>query len=123
MSEEKRKGFFTVMIVCLLIFAAFGFRKNSVATPESDDGNAPKSTTSAPRTVSGSAHAAKSSYLLRLEDGFLNLYLNSDEDIIFLESFAVNEALYPAADITELERGITLDRLEKCIGIIEDFTS
>jgi len=63
------------------------------------------------------------SYTLRLENGFLNFYLNSGKDSILIDSSPINISLYPEADIKALSQSITVNTLEEGINIIEDFTS
>lgn len=120
MNEEKRRGLFTTTIVCLFIILCFGFLRNpgEVTPPEKDNPENYR-----PKAVASTAHASPATYTIRLEDEKLNLYLNSDGETIFMEYFEIDESLYPSADISELKEGITLTGIERCVGIIEDFTS
>ena len=62
-------------------------------------------------------------YTLKLENGYLNFYLNSGTETILIDSSAINVSLYPENDIRVLSESITVDTLEEGINIIEDFTS
>lgn len=62
-------------------------------------------------------------YTLKLENGVLNFYLNSEKDTVLLESSPINTSLYPEDDIAALTESITVKTLEEGISIIEDFTS
>ena len=63
------------------------------------------------------------SYTLKLENGFLNFYLNSGTETILIDSATINSSLYPENDIKALSQSITVTTLEEGINIIEDFTS
>lgn len=122
MKKEKAKGLLAVIFISLFIILCFGFLRNN-GDPAAPKMHTPPAETDAPKAVSGTAYASPSSYTLRLEEEKLNLYLNSDGEIIFMEEFELNEGLYPAADIAELKKGITITGIERCVSIIEDFTS
>ena len=62
-------------------------------------------------------------YTIKLEDNFLNFYLNSDTETILLDSVQIDSSLYPANDISSLSKSITVTTLEEGISLIEDFTS
>ena len=62
-------------------------------------------------------------YTIKLEDNFLNFYLNSDTETILLDSVQIDSSLYPANDISALSESINVTTLEEGISLIEDFTS
>ena len=126
--NSKHINILITALICLLVIVCPVFLRPVKPSPEE------KPAKTAPDSVgiyhpqltheeSPSSPSAPLNYTVKLEDGTLNFYLNSENGIILLESSQINTALLPKDDITALTRGITADTLEEGIGIIEDFTS
>lgn len=122
----KNLNIIIISLICLLfIICVFFIKSPPDDEPEySTENNSaeiynPRITEQAP--TSSAAEAID--YTLKIENEFLNFYLNASSGSILLDSVRINSALYPTEDINALSKGITANTLEEGISIIEDFTS
>lgn len=62
-------------------------------------------------------------YLLSADNNVLKLYEIYNDTKTLLKSVSINFSTLPKEDQTKLSKGITLDNIEKCYTLIEDFSS
>lgn len=120
-----KKGIAVGFILVLGVLSFCFFAKRQVPAPIVDETDTKIEETVKPdiKSVNSADIKKADSYTLILKDGTLSFYLSSDGDVILLDSYPMEESLYPSADISELRAGITVSELRDGIGIVEDFTS
>lgn len=126
--NSKYLNILITSLICLIVILCFAFLRIDTSKDREDLSEAENRSVEIYRPQPTEQEEAPPvttpvNYTLKLENGVLNFYLNSEKETVLLESLSINASLFPKDDISALSESITVNTLEEGISIIEDFTS